>query len=207
MIVGLTGSMASGKTTVAKLLTARGFRCVDADEAAHWIIRVPEVRDKLAAAFGSDILDVSGSIDRTALAKKAFASKEATALLNSVTHPAIIALMLSVAKRLITEAPERPVLMDVPLLFESGMDQYCDRTVTVAADDEVRYLRIMLRDGITREEAAKRISKQMPQSEKCALADAVIDNNGGLAQLASNVDKALRALGLPPVPGCERRQG
>ncbi len=201
MIIGLTGSMASGKSTVARILTSRGFPVVDADLAAHGIINVPDVRQKLAAHFGSDILDRFGMIARASLAKKAFASAEETAFLNSVTHPAVIELMLRTAAAVAPEVPGRPVVLDVPLLFEAKMELYCDKTLCVAADDEVRFRRIMLRDGITREEAAARISKQLPQSEKCRLADAVIENSGSLSGLFESLDRALASLGIPAVPG------
>ena len=201
MIIGLTGSMASGKSTAAKLLTARGFRVLDADLAARGITADPAVCAKLAAYFGGDILDGEGRIIRPLLAKKAFISKENTDFLNSVTHPAVIALLLRRAEAILLESPRIPVLMDVPLLFESGMDRCCDRVLTVAADDELRYERIMRRDGLTREQAAERIGKQLPQQEKCRRSDAVISNNGSLTELARSIDRALTAIGAPAVPG------
>ncbi|MBQ5488937.1 MAG: dephospho-CoA kinase, partial [Clostridia bacterium] len=150
MILGLTGSMASGKSTVSAMLKEYGLYVLDADEEAHAVLELPAVRRELAELFGEDILDENGAVVRARLAEKAFASAEETAELNAVTHPAVIQTMLEKAEEFALEYPEIPVVFDVPLLFESGMDKLCDRVVTVAADDEVRYLRIMLRDGLTR---------------------------------------------------------
>jgi dephospho-CoA kinase len=196
MILGLTGGMASGKSTVSAMLREYGFYVVDADEEAHAVIEQPAVICELAAVFGEDILDETGRISRPALAGKAFASADETAKLNAVVHPAVIETMLEKAEEFLLEYPEIPVVFDVPLLFESGMDRLCDAVVTVAADDEVRYLRIMLRDGLTRTEASRRIARQMPQDEKIARSDAVINNNGTLTELRRETEKALALLGL-----------
>lgn len=196
MIIGLTGSMASGKSTVSAMLREYGFYVVDADEEAHAVLELPAVRRELAELFGEDILDENGAVVRARLAEKAFASAEETAKLNAVTHPAVIETMLEKAEEFSLEYPEIPVVFDVPLLFESGMDKLCDRVVTVAADDEVRYLRIMLRDGLTRTEASRRVARQMPQEEKIARSDEVIFNNGTLTELRREVTRALTELGL-----------
>lgn len=196
MIIGLTGSMASGKSTVSAMLREYGFYVVDADEEAHAVLELPAVRRELAELFGEDILDENGAVVRARLAEKAFASAEETAKLNAVTHPAVIQAMLEKAEEFSLEYPEIPVVFDVPLLFESGMDKLCDRVVTVAADDEVRYLRIMLRDGLTRTEASRRVARQMPQEEKIARSDEVIFNNGTLTELRREVTRVLTWLGL-----------
>lgn len=196
MIIGLTGSMASGKSTVSAMLREYGFYVVDADEEAHAVLELPAVRRELAELFGEDILDENGAVVRARLAEKAFASAEETAKLNAVTHPAVIETMLEKAEEFLLEYPEIPVVFDVPLLFESGMDKLCDRVVTVAADDEVRYLRIMLRDGLTRTEASRRVARQTPQEEKIARSDEVIFNNGTLTELRREVTRALTWLGL-----------
>lgn len=196
MILGLTGSMASGKSTVSAMLKEYGLYVLDADEEAHAVLELPAVRRELAELFGEDILDENGAVVRARLAEKAFASAEETAELNAVTHPAVIQTMLEKAEEFALEYPEIPVVFDVPLLFESGMDKLCDRVVTVAADDEVRYLRIMLRDGLTRTEASRRVARQMPQEEKIARSDEVIFNNGTLTELRREVTRVLTWLGL-----------
>ena len=196
MILGLTGSMASGKSTVSAMLKEYGLYVLDADEEAHAVLELPAAASELAALFGEDILDEDGAVVRARLAEKAFASAEETAKLNAVIHPAVIRAMLEKAEEFLLEYPEIPVVFDVPLLFESGMDRLCDRVVTVAADDEVRYLRIMLRDGLTREQASRRIARQTPQEEKIARSDAVVFNNGTLTELRAEVGRVLSELGL-----------
>ena len=196
MILGLTGSMASGKSTVSAMLKEYGLYVLDADEEAHAVLELPAAASELAALFGEDILDEGGAVVRARLAEKAFASAEETSKLNAVIHPAVIRAMLEKAEEFLLEYPEIPVVFDVPLLFESGMDRLCDRIVTVAADDEVRYLRIMLRDGLTREQASRRIARQTPQEEKIARSDAVVFNNGTLTELRAEVGRALVRLGL-----------
>ncbi len=199
MIIGLTGSMAAGKSTVSAMLKELGFYIIDADKTAHAAIETPEVRQRIIEVFGDDILSPDGRIDRRLLAEKAFASAEKTAELNAIIHPAVIETMLEDADWFSLEYPEIPVVFDVPLLFESGMDKFCDRILTVAADDEIRYLRIMLRDGLTREAAARRVEKQMPQEEKIARSDAAVWNNKGLAELRANLLSALAAIGCEPL--------
>ncbi|MBQ1684763.1 MAG: dephospho-CoA kinase [Clostridia bacterium] len=196
MIIGLTGGMASGKSTVSAMLKEYGLYVLDADEEAHAVLELPAAASELAALFGEDILDEGGAVVRARLAEKAFASAEETAKLNAVIHPAVIRAMLEKAEEFLLEYPEIPVVFDVPLLFESGMDRLCDRVVTVAADDEVRYLRIMLRDGLTREQASRRIARQTPQEEKIARSDAVVFNNGTLTELRAEVGRVLSGLGL-----------
>ncbi len=198
MIIGLTGSMAAGKSTVSDMLKKLGFFIIDADRTAHDVIEAPEIKKRLAAVFGEDILTADGRTDRRILAEKAFVSPEKTKELNAIVHPAVIETMLEEADGFSLEYPEIPIVFDVPLLFESGMDKYCDRIITVAADDETRYLRIMLRDGLTREAAMRRIEKQMPQQEKIARSDAVIWNDLGLAELRANLLAALDAIECAP---------
>ncbi|MBQ4428256.1 MAG: dephospho-CoA kinase [Clostridia bacterium] len=197
MRIGLTGSMAAGKSTVSAILRGLGFYIVDADKTAHGALAFPEVIAELSSAFGSDILEERGGVDRKALAKIAFASDENTAALNSIVHPHVFEAMLREADEAEASGREH-IVFDVPLLFETGFERYCARLLCVIADDETRYTRIMLRDGLSREEAAARLAKQMSQEEKAACSDAVIVNNGTGAELEEAVMKALEHIGISP---------
>lgn len=197
MIIGLTGSMAAGKSTVSALLAEMGFYILDADRLAHEVLHSPAVTRRIAEEFGEDVLGEDGRVVHARLAEKAFSSPESTEKLNSLIHPAVIEAMLARAEEFLLEYPELPVVFDVPLLFEAGMDKYCDRVLVVAADDERRYLRIMLRDGLTREQAARRIARQMPQEDKLERADAAVWNDGTIDELRFELRKALDSLGIP----------
>lgn len=195
MRIGLTGSMAAGKSTVSAILRKLGFYIIDADKTAHGALAFPEVIAELSSAFGSDILEERGGVDRKALAKIAFASDENTAALNSIVHPRVFEAMLNEAEE-VEQNDRKHIVFDVPLLFETGFERYCDRVLCVIADDETRYLRIMLRDGLTRAEAAARLDKQMPQQEKAARSDAVIANTSSIAELEKAVISALEHIGI-----------
>lgn len=201
MRIGLTGSMAAGKSSVSAILRRSGFYIVDADKTAHAALGFPEVIAELSDTFGADILDKNGHIDRKALAKAAFASKESTDTLNSIVHPHVFKAMLDEAAEAEANGREH-IVFDVPLLFETGFERFLEKVLCVTADEETRYTRIMLRDGLSREEAASRIARQMPQEEKAARSDAVIENNGTPCELMFALASALGSIGvsLPAVP-------
>lgn len=195
MRIGLTGSMAAGKSTVSAILRGLGFYIVDADKTAHAALDFPEVIAELSTAFGRGILNASGRIERKALARAAFASDENTAALNSIVHPRVFEAMLNEAAEAETSG-QRHIVFDVPLLFETGFERNCERVICVIADDETRFRRIMLRDGLTRYEAAARLARQMNQNEKAARSDAVIKNSGPLSELEGAVRAALNRIGI-----------
>ncbi len=195
MRIGLTGSMAAGKSTVSAMLRELGFFIVDADKTAHDALELPEVRNELREAFGESIFAEGGMVDRSALAAAAFSAKESTEALNAIVHPRVFESMLAKAQCALSQGREH-VVFDVPLLFESGFERYCDRVICVVADDETRFGRIMRRDGLTREQAAARFARQMPQREKAARADAVIENSGSMDRLEAQVLTALQSIGI-----------
>ena len=194
MIIGLTGSMASGKSTVSEFLKKRGLHIVDADKIAHSILFDEETKNSLAECFGNDIFGSDGEIDRRLLAGKAFSSEEATKKLNSITHPAII----SIIRKDINENEKKypAVVIDAPLLIEGGLHKICDAVWLVCANIETRYARIMKRDNLTRAQARARVAKQIPQWKKKRFADALIENDGSIAELESEIDALLMKYGL-----------
>lgn len=197
MRIGLTGSMAAGKSTVSAILRSLGFYIIDADKTAHAALGFPDVIAELSGTFGADILDENGLIERKALARVAFASKESTDTLNSIVHPRVFEAMLNEADEAEVNGREH-IVFDVPLLFETGFERFLDKVLCVTADDETRYKRIMLRDGLSRDEAAARLARQMPQHEKAARSDAVIENAGSIAELEKAVISALERIGISP---------
>lgn len=173
--LGLTGPTGAGKSTVARLLEQNGIPLVDADAIARTVTeKGSPVLSALADTFGKDILFPDGSLDRRALAAVAFSSKENTEKLNAVTHPAILARI----RRALADAAGDAVVLDAPLLFETGLDALCDHTVAVVADEAVRLARITARDGISEEAAKKRMAVQPDTAFYAARADILLYNNG-----------------------------
>lgn len=188
-IVGLTGNIGSGKSTAARRLQSLGARVLDADKVSRALLeRDGACFDETVRMFGARILDANGNIDRKALGGIVFSDEGKRRQLNGIIHPHVIDGMLKQAKQLLTEDPTMPVVLDVPLLFESGMDRSVDYVVLVYCDDAVRLQRILLRDGCTEADAVARMRAQRSQEEKRLLADAVIDNSSDLEALHAQVD-------------------
>lgn len=199
-MIGLTGGIASGKSTAANRLRELGAFVADADIVSREVIEFPEVLDKIRSEFGGGVFRADGSLDRRALAALAFSTAQGTAALNAAMHPAILKRLLEAAKN--AEAEGYPlVFADAALLIETGFHNYCDGVWLITADENARILRIMQRDGLTRDEAALRIARQMPDREKERYATVVIDNDGSPEELMNKVDyeyyKALSRVSAP----------
>ncbi len=158
-VIGLTGPTGAGKSTVAQSLQRLGCVTVDADAAARDVTEQPGCLAKLKEAFGADIVGPDGRLDRKVLSGRAFAGPEATRLLNSITHPAIAEECI----RQIREAQHagcKAVIVDAPLLFESGAERLCDAVIAVTAPQKSRLLRIVARDRIGEDLARARMEAQ-----------------------------------------------
>jgi len=195
-LVGLTGGIGSGKSTVAARLRELGATVIDADAIVHELqARGQPLLDQMVAAFGADILGPDGALDRQALGERVFRDPEARARLGALVHPKVGAEMMArvAAAR---EAGARVVVLDVPLLLEGrqaagGSDAArapYDDVVVVWVPEAVQIERTVARDGCTRDEAERRVRAQMPLDEKRRLADHVIDNSGTRETTAQQVD-------------------
>lgn len=175
-IIGITGQTGAGKSTVCRELQKLGFYHIDADLVAReQTYKDSPVIPLLCSAFGGDILNSDGSVNRKVLAKKAFSSNENTLLLNSITHPAVTEKIREIIKE--KEAQNcKAVLIDAIALFESGENELCDFTVSVVAPAEIRLKRITERDNISREDAMLRINAQKNETFYRENADFVIEN-------------------------------
>lgn len=182
-VLGLTGPTGSGKSRVAGRLAAEGIPVVDADRLARQVTEPGSpTLTALAKAFSPDILRQDGTLDRRKLAALAFASPEATARLDAVTHPAILAL----GRRQLAElaaAGHRAAVLDAPLLYESGADALCGRVAVVLAPREERRRRILARDGLTPQEADRRMAAQPEDAFYTGRGAYLIDNSGTLEEL------------------------
>jgi dephospho-CoA kinase len=188
LVVGLTGGIASGKSTVARLLVDRGARVVDADRVAREVVALgtPALAE-IRAAFGDEVLQPDGRLDRARLAERVFGDIAARRLLEAITHPRIAERF--VAERLRAEQDGVPLLVyEAALLVESGAHHAVDRLVVVAADPTVQIARIVTRDGVDEAAARARIDAQAPVADKVAQADHVLWNQGSPAELEHQVD-------------------
>lgn len=184
--VGLTGGIGAGKSTVSRLLAARGALILDADVAAREV--VAPGTDGLAAVraeFGDAVLGPDGALDRAALAAVVFADPERLAALNGIVHPRVRSWM---AER-VAAAPEGSVVVqDVPLLVESGVGKLFGLVVVVDASDSVRIARLVRDRGMTEQEATARIAAQAPREARLAVADVVLSNDGTPEELAEQTE-------------------
>lgn len=182
--IGLTGGIASGKSTVASLFRAWGAFVADADEISrHALDPDTDCYEKTVAAFGRGILHGDGTVDRRKVASIVFSDKKALNLLNGIIHPYVRRIIRADSQTAYAESPNRLIVWDVPLLFETGYDEEVAKTVVVTARQSLRIERIVARDGSTRAAALRRIRAQMPDREKVRRADLVIRNNGSLEEL------------------------
>jgi dephospho-CoA kinase len=184
VIVGLLGGVAAGKSTVARLLAARGARVIDADRIAHEVLSSEEVRPEIVARFGREVLDGDGRPDRERIAGIAFADPVALSALESILHPAVRRRILEEVAAA-TDAPA--VVLDAPLLLEKGLAAMADVLVFVAASDRTRRERAEERRRWSREELELRESRQAPLAGKRAAAHHVVVNDGSLAELEERV--------------------
>ncbi|MCX7781393.1 MAG: dephospho-CoA kinase [Negativicutes bacterium] len=193
-IIGLTGGIASGKSTVSKQLGELGAYVVDADQIARDIVQPGEPAWKeIQRQFGPEILLADGSINRKKLGEIVFSDSEAREKLNRITHPRIELAALQAIEKAKAEGYNIAVL-DVPLLIESGWQRLVDAVWVVYTDRETQLLRLMNRDNLTREAALSRIRSQMSLDEKKNYADIVIDNSGGHKDTRRQVLAAWKAI-------------
>ena len=189
-VVGLTGGIAAGKSTVSERLGALGAHVIDADRLGHRVLmRGGEACAAVVAAFGPEILDESGEILRPRLGRLVFGDSERLAELNRLTHPPMRERMRSEIERVRARPSPPPfIVLDAAVLFEAGWDELCDEVWTVSTSPERALERLVARNRLTPEAARARIDAQLGNAEREARADRVIRNDGTLDALAAAVD-------------------
>ena len=185
MIVGLTGGIASGKSTVSKYLAEKGFKVYDADKIAKDISEKKLVQKEIILNFGDKILTEDGKVDRKKLKEIVFADKDKLKKLNAIIHPKVIDFYRELKEKNI----DKTIIFDVPLLFESGIDKFCDKILVVISDYDIQLNRIIERDNIDKELASKIIKSQISNEERIKKADIVIENNTSLEELYEKVER------------------
>lgn len=182
LVIGLTGGIVSGKTTVAKIFKELGAKVIDVDLIAREIVQPPKKTwKKIVENFSEEILKENQEIDRKKLGRVVFSNQAKLNLLNKITHPIII----EVIKKQLSQIRQRAkqynkdviCIVDAPLLFEARLTEMMDKTIVVYISEKEQIIRLLKRNGISANEALKRIKAQMPLKEKIFLADYVIDNS------------------------------
>jgi dephospho-CoA kinase len=193
-VIGLTGGIASGKTTFADALRARGVPVVDADALARATVApgTPALA-AIAREFGAGVLAADGTLDRKKLGAVVFADAAARGRLEAITHPAVRAAMAEETARL-DAAGHALAFYDTPLLYEVGLDRLLDSVAVVWVPRDVQRARLQARDGIGPADAEARLAAQLPIDEKAARADFVVENTGAPADLGPKADRLLADL-------------
>ena len=189
-IIGLTGGIACGKSTVSAELRKCGAAIIDADALAHELSQPHQpIYNAYVERFGREIVTVDGTLDRAAIARRVFADTALRAEVEAIAHP-IIRSAAEERLRAARDENKRAAVLDVPLLFEAGWDALADETWVVALPREEQLARLLARDkAMDAGEARARIAAQMPLAEKCARADVVIDNSGTVEEIREYIGK------------------
>lgn len=191
-ILGLTGGIASGKSTVSAYLAQNGALIIDADLIARQVVaKKSSGLKQIVAKFGGEILTASGELDRKKLGKLVFSNKDLLKALTDITGPLIrseILREIQAAKK----AQVKLVVLDIPLLFETGYQTLCDKVMVVTIPSKLQLERVMKRDNLSAAEARKRIANQLPASKRNELADVLIDNSKSVAETYQQVLKWLK---------------
>ncbi|WP_100331815.1 dephospho-CoA kinase [Bacillus xiapuensis] len=197
-VIGLTGGIASGKSTVSRMLKKMDYAVIDADIAARAAVEPGEpAHSQIVEAFGEDILQPDGTLNRAKLGERVFNDEAERKKLNEIVHPAVRRKMLE-EKAAAVQSGKQTIFMDIPLLFESRLTWMVDKVIVVFADKEVQLRRLMARNGLDEQAAKARIASQLPLSDKVRQADAVIDNNGTIEETRKQLLQCLDGWQLQP---------
>ncbi|MDD4362832.1 MAG: dephospho-CoA kinase [Atribacterota bacterium] len=196
LVVGLTGGIVTGKSTVAKIFQQLGAIIIDADLIARQMVLPGRKSWKMIIKnFGKEILNENNEIDRKKMADIVFSDNRKLKLLNSITHPEIINNIKKKIKEIKNNSEnERICIIDIPLLFETKTDNIMDKIIVVYLDREQQLTRLKTRNGLNNDEAIKRIESQMPMQDKIKLADYVIDNSKSIENTKEQVIKLWKEL-------------
>ena len=194
LLIGLTGNIGSGKSTVAQMLSERGSTIIDADVLARRAVELgTAAHDQIVKRWGPAVLSADGHLDRAALRRVVFSDHEQLEELNQIVHPEVERFRTRLVDRA-RKRGDRLVVCDIPLLFERHMTDRFDRIILVDANRALRLERLVKDRGLEEAEAMEMIAAQMPAELKRARADFIIDNNGSLAQLERRVHDVWNAL-------------
>ena len=192
MIIGITGSIACGKSLVSNYLQEKGYTIIDADKIGHTALENDEVKKQLVNKFGKSILK-DNEINRVTLGKLVFENNENLKELNNIIHPQI---RKNISEQIQVHKNEKLVFVDVPLLFEAKFDDLVEKIIVISLDEKIQLERLMNRNSLSKEEALQRIKSQIPVREKEKLGDYVVDNSFTQENTYNQVDRILEKLKL-----------
>ena len=192
-LIGLTGGMGSGKSTVADCLRSNGIPVIDADVIAHKIMNEESTLDKIHKIFGKNVFDKDGSLNKVKFSSVLFTNTVKRKKLNEFVHPKVWTEMMDETEKYVTKG-SKVIFLDVPLLIESGWHTRVNETWLVKADYNERIARLRLRTNLSTEEIKKRIEIQMPESEKEEYADKIINNDGTIEETEKQVIEELQKI-------------
>ena len=190
MNIGITGSIACGKSTVSNYLKEKGYTIIAADKLGHIALTSDEVKEKLKKSFGLTILE-NNEISREKLGKLVFGNDENLKILNSIVHPYIRKIILQLQEN---HRDERFVFLDIALLFEAGFEDLVEKIIVVHVDEKIQVARLMSRNALSKEQAMFRIESQMSSKDKSILGNYVIDNGGTKEETYKQIDLIIEAL-------------
>jgi len=190
--LGVTGGLGAGKSTACQRFKENGAVIFDADSIAKEILQTNQaIQDRIVEEFGADIIK-DGQVDTQKLASQAFSNEENQSILNNIVHPYVIEAFEKRRDEL--EKKIGLLVVDAPLIFESGFDSHLDHTLLIFASMKMRIARALRRGNLTREEILRRMDLQMPEEDKRDLASFVIENNGSIEELNQEIDKLYHQL-------------
>ncbi|MEG2255539.1 MAG: dephospho-CoA kinase [Cetobacterium somerae] len=191
MILGLTGGIGSGKSTVSKIFLSMGIKVFDADLIAKDILETEQVKEEIKEKLGKEFINLkSNSVDKELLKKEVFNNSKKLNILNGIVHPRVVDIYKK--KYLEFKDKKEIVIFDVPLLFEVNLERYCDKVIVVDIDLKVQIERIKNRDNIDVALINKIIAAQMSREERNMKADILIENNGSLEELKQKIEKIIK---------------
>mgnify|MGYP001283802880 CR=1 FL=1 len=192
LVIGLTGGIATGKSTVSEMFKEMDIPVVDADVISREVVEPGELAyEKIVDTFGEEVLHPDGTLNRKKLGSIVFGDEQKRKQLNEIVHPEVRKKMISERDRYVQEG-HPIVVLDIPLLFESKLTHFVDKTLLIYVDEDIQLKRLMNRDQSTKEEALQRINAQYPISKKLELADAVIYNNGTIEETKEQLLEQLK---------------
>ncbi|MCJ7839758.1 dephospho-CoA kinase [Lederbergia sp. NSJ-179] len=197
-MIGLTGGIASGKSTVSHLFKNKGFTIVDADLASRKVVEPEQpAYKKIVQFFGDSILLSDRRLDREKLGSIIFHNENKRQTLNAIVHPAVREQMENWKNDAIASG-KQTIIYDIPLLFESKLTNLVEKTLVVFVEEQIQLKRLMERNGLSESDALARMASQMPLQQKAKLADAVIDNNGPIEKTQEQVERIIKEWKLHP---------